>query len=73
VSEVDWRPTASLDVLRRRARALAQTREFFAARDVLEVDTPILVRHAVTDVHLHTAQVALPGAAAPRFLHTSPE
>ena len=40
---------------------------------MLEVDTPALVRHAVTDRHIHSAQVQLPGQPAPLFLHTSPE
>jgi lysyl-tRNA synthetase class 2 len=52
---------------------LGVTRDFFAARGVMEVDTPVLVRHAVTDVHLHSAQVTLPGTDTPRFLQTSPE
>jgi lysyl-tRNA synthetase class 2 len=39
----------------------------------MEVDTPALVRHAVTDVNIHSAEVALPGSAAGLFLHTSPE
>ncbi len=52
---------------------LAAARRFFAERRVLEVDTPALVRHAVTDPHIHSAQVQLPGHAAPLYLHTSPE
>jgi lysyl-tRNA synthetase class 2 len=70
---VNWRPTATLATLRLRAQALAETRAFFAARQVLEVDTPLLVRHAVTDVHIHSAQVQLPGHDGALFLHTSPE
>jgi lysyl-tRNA synthetase class 2 len=70
---VTWRPTATLATLRLRAQALAATRAFFCARQVLEVDTPVLVRHAVTDVHIHAAQVQLPGHTAALFLHTSPE
>ncbi len=70
----DWSPLASLANLRRRADLLAAVREFFAARGVLEVDTPQLVNHAVTDVHLHSAEVRWPGPATrPRYLHTSPE
>ncbi|MGA2562712.1 MAG: EF-P lysine aminoacylase EpmA [Steroidobacteraceae bacterium] len=68
-----WRPSASMPTLRLRARLLAAVRTFFAARDVLEVDTPCLVRHAVTDVHIHCATVQLPGHAAPLYLHSSPE
>jgi len=71
---VAWRPAASRVALQQRARALAQVRQFFAARAVLEVTTPMMVRAAVTDVHLASARVVLPGDEAnARFLHTSPE
>src|ERR1700727_3112732 len=70
---MDWRPTASLPTLHLRAELLACARSFFAERGVLEVDTPALVRHAVTDRHIHSAQVRLPGHGAPLFLHSSPE
>jgi len=73
VSEPHWRPVATLQGLRLRAQLLAQVRDFFAARGVLEVDTPQLVMHAVTDPHLHCAEVRLPGHAAPLFLISSPE
>jgi lysyl-tRNA synthetase class 2 len=76
----DWRPTASRERLGLRADLLARTRAFFAARLVMEVDTPALVNAAVTDPHIHsvsvdvTAGVQQPGGATPRlFLHTSPE
>lgn len=76
----DWRPGATLQRLRRRAALLAEARAFFASRAVLEVDTPQLVNHAVTDPHLHSAEVRWPGgthaagdAQRPRYLHTSPE
>ena len=75
----DWRPSASRALLAERAALLARTREFFAARGVLEVDTPLVVNAPVSDVHIHCASVQLapaPGAApqpavAPRlFLHS---
>lgn len=69
-----WRPTASIGTLRRRAQALQAVRGFFAARGVMEVETPLLVRHAVTDPGLANLPSALrvrPGL--PCFLHTSPE
>jgi elongation factor P--(R)-beta-lysine ligase len=77
----DWRPGASPDMLRQRAALLARAREFFAARGVLEVDTPLIVNSPVSDVHVHSAAVHLAAAAAPAtapagaplFLHTSPE
>jgi lysyl-tRNA synthetase class 2 len=68
-----WKPTATRETLARRSELLGQVREFFAARQLLEVDTPLLVNAPVTDVHIHSAEVRLQGAAHPYFLHTSPE
>ena len=70
----DWRPGASLERLHQRAQMLASIRAFFAERGLLEVDTPQLVNHAVTDVNIHSAAVHWRGAdERPRHLHTSPE
>lgn len=68
-----WRPTASREMLERRAQLLALARQFFGERGVLEVDTPVVVNAAVTDVHIESAQVRWPGIAPGAFLHTSPE
>jgi lysyl-tRNA synthetase class 2 len=68
-----WRPTAALSTIRRRADALSFTREFFAARKVLEVETPALVNSPVSDVNLGSLRVTMSGRDAPLFLHTSPE
>jgi lysyl-tRNA synthetase class 2 len=56
--------------LQQRADALARLRGFFAARKVLEVQTGLLVRHAVTDPNIESFAV---DADEVRFLHTSPE
>ena len=72
----DWRPGATPARLQARAALLARTRAFFAARGVLEVDTPLLVNAPVSDVHIHSAAVQLAaerGASAQLFLQTSPE
>ncbi|MEM9554287.1 MAG: EF-P lysine aminoacylase EpmA [Acidobacteriota bacterium] len=73
-----WRPTASLAALRRRAALLARLRAFFAARGVLEVETPLLAASTVPDLHLASVRcrLELPGAPSGRgdlFLQTSPE
>ena len=68
-----WRPTASIAALRLRAQALRTTREFFLARDVLEVETPAMVNAPVSDVNLGSVRVQVPGRETPLFLHTSPE
>jgi lysyl-tRNA synthetase class 2 len=68
-----WRPSATWGALRRRAAALATTREFFRVRNVLEVETPAMINAPVSDVNLGSVQALVPGRAAPLFLHTSPE
>lgn len=69
----EWRPSATLETLRQRAALLQQTRAFFAARNVLEVDTPILARYGVTDVHLTNLETRLAGDDRLWYLQTSPE
>lgn len=67
----DWRPAASFDTLRRRAELLGRIRAFFAARGVLEVETPLLQSATVTDLHLASFEV--PCGARACYLQTSPE
>ena len=73
----DWRPSASLKVVRARAETLRQIRAFFAARDMLEVETPLLCAAGATDPALSSFHVAYRGPGAPPggrlFLQTSPE
>ncbi len=71
----EWRPTAEIAQLRLRAALLARVRAYFSATGALEVETPALVRAAVTDVHLESLRVVddAAGAATVGFLQTSPE
>ena len=73
VAAADWAPTASLETLRLRARLLAEVRAHFAATGALEVETPVMVRAGVTDVHLESLEVRRADGAQAGFLHTSPE
>ena len=72
-----WRPSSDLSVLRLRAELLAQIRAFFAARGVLEVETPALSAAAITDPHLASFKTCYSGPGSqhgrPLYLHTSPE
>ncbi|WP_150909923.1 EF-P lysine aminoacylase EpmA [Marinobacter halotolerans] len=72
----NWRPTASLAALESRAQQLAWVRGFFARRNVLEVETPVLGRCSVTDLNIDSVP-AYPGSASPsprcHWLQTSPE
>src|SRR5215469_305927 len=68
----DWQPTASLAHLKLRAELLTKLRAFFAARGILEVDTPALSRAGATDRHIHSFRVE-DGQGGHLYLHTSPE
>ncbi|MCP5469351.1 MAG: EF-P lysine aminoacylase GenX [Chlamydiales bacterium] len=57
--------------LEERAHMLARARAFFAEREVLEVDTPMLSRTAPIDAHIDCVEVKCIGK--PAYLHTSPE
>ena len=66
-----WAPSAGAPALRARAALYRSLREFFASRDVLEVDTPILSRASGTDPAL--APLRTPCGGREAWLHTSPE
>lgn len=71
----DWRPSAEIATLRERARLLGKVRAFFAARDVLEIDTPVLGHGGSTDVHLDSlsCEATTPSGRERLWLQTSPE
>ncbi len=72
---VDWRPTAEIETLHARARLLAAVRAFFAEREVLEVETPVLGHGGSTDVHLASlsCEATTPAGCERLWLQTSPE
>ena len=67
----NWKPAASLETFKIRARVLQSIRAFFAARDVLEVETPILSKSAITDPQLESFKTRF--KQCEYYLHTSPE
>lgn len=71
ILEPSWRPSASISSLRQRANIMAQIREFFNARDYLEVETPVMGACGVTDVYLESIQAQCSGKTY--ALQTSPE
>lgn len=72
---IDWRPSASLAVLRRRAEIAGAVRAYFAAAGVLEVHTPVMMPWASCDPELHnfSAQAAGEDGGPGGYLQTSPE
>lgn len=70
---MNWRPTASINTLKARARLHQQVRTFFHERGVLEVETPALSQAGNTDPHIDSFSTNSTTNTAPRYLHTSPE
>lgn len=72
-------PTATWEMLRRRAELLARVRTFFDSRGFVEVDTPLLSADTVVDRHIDPISVTLPngsskpGVGRKLWLQTSPE
>jgi len=77
LTPASWQPTASIENLRRRGAILAQIRQFFALRDVLEVEMPLMSHCAVSDPFIDSIEVAYrpfpESPAQPLYLQTSPE
>lgn len=70
---VDWRPSASITRLKERADFLSAIRQFFADRQILEVDTPLLCQGVATDPCLQAFAVQVSAKPLFRYLQTSPE
>jgi len=77
MNSTQWQPSASIENLKRRAEMLAQVRQFFAARGVMEVDTPVMSHCAVSDPFIDTIETCyrphLQAESAALYLQTSPE
>ena len=71
MSSIQWQPSASIDLLRKRAEMLTRIRAFFNARGYLEVETPVMARFGVSDVYLANINAMFRGQSY--CLQTSPE
>lgn len=70
-----WQPTCSLQQLQARANLLQKIRVFFADRNVLEVETPLLCQSTGTDPNLDffSTQYRSGSQSQTYYLQTSPE
>lgn len=73
----DRHPNASFDAIHLRAQLNTTIRSFFAQRDVLEVETPVLSQAGNTDPNIASFSLEFSGrtdgASRTRWLRTSPE
>lgn len=72
-----WQPTASIHAIQARADLYRQIRDFFAERQVMEVDVPVLGEAAAVDVNIESIAVPVAqkqyGEVVSGYLQTSPE
>ncbi|MBF0657265.1 EF-P lysine aminoacylase GenX [Psychrobacter sp. NG25] len=74
-SKPSYAPTMTLAMAQQRAQFMSNIRQFFAKRQVLEVQTPLLSQAGNTDTFLQSvsAQVTYQDKPQTYYLHTSPE
>ena len=74
-SKPTYAPTMTLAMAQKRAKLLSDIRQFFATRQVLEVQTPLLSQAGNTDTFLQSVAARVTYQDKPRtyYLHTSPE
>ncbi|PNK60931.1 EF-P lysine aminoacylase EpmA [Psychrobacter sp. FDAARGOS_221] len=72
---IDYHPTMSLPMAQKRAQMLATIRQFFAEREVLEVQTPMMSQAGNTDIFVPSisTNVTVQDKPQTHYLHTSPE
>ena len=70
-----FQPTCSIAALQARATLYQKIRQFFAERQVMEVETPTLSQAGATDLHLASIPVQrrIHGRSSTQYLQTSPE
>lgn len=70
-----YAPSMSLEMAHKRAQMLIQIRQFFAERQVLEVQTPLMSQAGNTDVFVPSisTNVTVQDKPQTHYLHTSPE
>jgi len=66
-----WRPSATTEIILARSRMLEHIRSFFKARDVMEVETPLMGRSTAIDPHLSSFETR--DRVGTWYLQTSPE
>lgn len=66
-----WQPSASIENLKLRAQLFRKVRDFFSDLGYLEVDTPIMAQHGISDVYLENIRAKF--RENEYYLQTSPE
>lgn len=77
VLKTDWQTKVSLTTIKKRAELYQKIRDFFAQRNVLEVETPLLAEYTIPDPNILSIPASYQAdntiQARQCFLQTSPE
>ena len=69
-----WQPSASVEIIKKRAKLLQQIREFMHSREITEVETPILSHFGISDPYIQSLTTSgVSDRDEMLYLHTSPE
>jgi elongation factor P--(R)-beta-lysine ligase len=68
-----WTPSAEISTLRSRSHLIQKIRQFFQQHDYLEVETPVLGTHTVTDLYIDSFATTPADQTPSQYLQTSPE
>ena len=68
----NWQPTASLEMLKTKARMLSKLRAFFAEKDILEVQTPLMSQAGNTEPTIESFATKI-NQDRKYYLNSSPE
>ncbi len=71
MNDITWQPSAQIEDLRQRMQIERRIRAFFYDRNYLEVSTPIMAQHGISDVYLANIKAQCRGKTT--YLQTSPE
>lgn len=75
--QANWQPSATIQNVVLKNTILAKIRDYFESEGVLEVDTPVLSKSTVTDLHLDALETIHTNPLSVKrthlFLQTSPE
>jgi lysyl-tRNA synthetase class 2 len=67
----NWQPTATIEVLKKRAELMINIRKFFQKKNILEVETPVSSATTIPDPNIVSLKTTLLGKTY--YLQTSPE
>lgn len=70
-SESQWKPSASIELLKNKSAIINKVRNFFTELNYIEVETPIIARFGVTDPYLNNLTTQINNKTY--YLQTSPE